>query len=87
MASNPLVMSAGVSKKVQIAETECPMHRTGLRRLQKMVDEMADEVPVGPTASVGTYALSPVVKAQLLTMTTIVSSRCVMKVTYLKLPI
>lgn len=38
-------MSAGVSKNVKTAETESPMHRTGLRRLQRMIDEMTDEVP------------------------------------------
>lgn len=38
-------MTAGVSKNVKIAETESAMHRTGLRRMQKMVDEMTYEVP------------------------------------------
>ena len=42
--SNPLVMAAGVSKDVKTAEAESPMHRIGLRRLQKIVDEVTNEV-------------------------------------------
>ena len=44
MFSNPLVMAAGVSKNVKTAEAERPMHRIGLRRLQKIVDEVTNEV-------------------------------------------
>ncbi|CAN0376362.1 unnamed protein product, partial [Ascophyllum nodosum] len=43
-ASNPLVMAAGVSKNVKTAEAERPMHRIGLRRLQKVVDEVTNEL-------------------------------------------
>ncbi|CAM9300686.1 unnamed protein product, partial [Ascophyllum nodosum] len=43
-ASNPLVMAAGVSKNVKTAEAENPMHRIGLRRLQKIVDEVTNEL-------------------------------------------
>ncbi|CAN0416276.1 unnamed protein product [Ascophyllum nodosum] len=43
-ASNPLVMAAGVSKDVKTAEAESPMHRIGLRRLQKIVDEVTNEL-------------------------------------------
>jgi len=42
--SNPLVMSAGVSRNVKMAMIERPMHRISLRVLQKMVDEMVEEV-------------------------------------------
>lgn len=39
-------MSAGVSKDLRSAEVECPTHRTGLRRLQDIIDDLTIEVNV-----------------------------------------
>lgn len=42
--SNPLVMAASVSKNLRNAETDRPMHRTRLRSLQRIIDELTSEV-------------------------------------------
>eukprot|EP00752_Nemacystus_decipiens_P009021 g8052.t1 len=43
-ASNPLVMAAGVSKSLKLAERASPMHRGGLRRLQMLLDDLTNEL-------------------------------------------
>ncbi|CAM9102556.1 unnamed protein product, partial [Hapterophycus canaliculatus] len=43
-ASNPLVMMAGVSKNLALAERTAPMHREGLRRLQSIIDDLTNEL-------------------------------------------
>ena len=45
--SNPLVMAAGVSRDLKLAERASPMHRGGLRRLQLILDNLTNEVRAG----------------------------------------
>lgn len=49
--SNPLVMAASVSKNLRNAETDRPMHRTRLRCLQQIIDELTSEVASGTCLS------------------------------------
>lgn len=42
--SNPFVMGAGVSKQLEAADGDHPMHRKGLRRLQRNIDALTNEV-------------------------------------------